>query len=148
MVLIYLITINALGFLLMLIDKQKAKKNAWRIPERVLMAVAAVVFTLLAVLECRYEPARLLAPLGNSMFLLSMLYLALLSSIVAFLMINFASNTLPVAKTTAFCNLTTAISMFAGVAFLHEPFNAAMLLAAAMIILGVWKVQTAQTRSK
>lgn len=42
MVLIYLITINALGFLLMLIDKQKAKKNAWRIPERVLMAVAAV----------------------------------------------------------------------------------------------------------
>lgn len=42
MVLIYLITINALGFLLMLIDKQKAKKNAWRIPERVLMTVAAV----------------------------------------------------------------------------------------------------------
>ena len=42
MVLIYLITINALGFLLMLIDKQKANKNAWRIPERVLMAVAAV----------------------------------------------------------------------------------------------------------
>ena len=42
MVLIYLITINALGFLLMRIDKQKAKKNAWRIPERVLMAVAAV----------------------------------------------------------------------------------------------------------
>ena len=114
----------------------------------VMMAVAAVVFTLLAVLECRHEPARLIAPLGNGTFLLSMLYLALLSSIVAFLMINFASNTLPVAKTTAFCNLTTAISMFAGVAFLHEPFNAAMLLAAAMIILGVWKVQKAQTRSE
>ena len=42
MVPIYLIIINALGFLLMLIDKQKAKKNAWRIPERTLMAVAAV----------------------------------------------------------------------------------------------------------
>ena len=39
---LYLAIINALGFLLMLIDKQKAKKNAWRIPERVLMAVAAV----------------------------------------------------------------------------------------------------------
>ena len=114
----------------------------------VMMAVAAVVFILLAVLECRNEPALLLAPLGNGTFLLSMLYLALLSSIVAFLMINFASNTLPVAKTTAFCNLTTAISMFAGVAFLREPFNAVMLLAAAMIIVGVWKVQTAQTRAK
>ena len=114
----------------------------------VMMAVAAVVFILLAVLECRNEPALLLAPLGNGTFLLSMLYLALLSSIVAFLMINFASNTLPVAKTTAFCNLTTAISMFAGVAFLREPFNAVMLLAAAMIIVGVWKVQTAQTQAK
>lgn len=42
MVLIYLIPINALGFILMLVDKQKAKKNAWRIPEQTLMAVAVV----------------------------------------------------------------------------------------------------------
>ena len=42
MLLIYLIIINAVGFLLMLIDKQKAKQNAWRIPERTLLAVAAI----------------------------------------------------------------------------------------------------------
>ena len=30
---IYLIIINALGFLLMRIDKQKAKKKRWRIPD-------------------------------------------------------------------------------------------------------------------
>ena len=42
MLLIYLIIINAVGFLLMLIDKQKAKQNAWRIPERTLLTVAAV----------------------------------------------------------------------------------------------------------
>ena len=112
----------------------------------VMMAVAAAVFTVLAVYECRGDFAALLAPLASGMFLAAMAYLSVLSSIVAFLFINFASNTLPVAKTTAFCNLTTAISMFAGVVFLHEPFNAAMLLAAAIIILGVWKVQTAQTR--
>lgn len=40
--LIYLIIINALGFLLMLIDKQKAKKKKWRIPEATLMGVAAL----------------------------------------------------------------------------------------------------------
>lgn len=39
--LIYLILINALGFLLMLIDKQKAKKKKWRTPEATLMSVAA-----------------------------------------------------------------------------------------------------------
>lgn len=40
--LIYLLIINALGFLLMLIDKQKAKKKKWRIPEATLMGIAAL----------------------------------------------------------------------------------------------------------
>lgn len=40
--LIYLLTINALGFLLMLADKHRARKNRWRISERTLMAVAAL----------------------------------------------------------------------------------------------------------
>ena len=111
----------------------------------VMMAVAAVIFMLLAVIECRNEPARLFAPLADGKFMAAMLYLSVLSSIVAFLFINFASNTLPVAKTTAFCNLTTAISMFAGVVFLHEPFGMMSLVASVMIILGVWKVQTAQS---
>ena len=40
--LVYLLIINALGFLLMLADKHKAKKNLWRIPETTLMGVAAI----------------------------------------------------------------------------------------------------------
>ncbi|MBR4109219.1 MAG: DUF1294 domain-containing protein [Oscillospiraceae bacterium] len=40
MELIYLLIINALSFLLMLIDKQKAKKDRWRIPEKTLIAFA------------------------------------------------------------------------------------------------------------
>ena len=38
----YLLIINALGFLLMLVDKVKARKNKWRIPEKTLMGVAAL----------------------------------------------------------------------------------------------------------
>lgn len=38
----YLLLINALGFVLMLVDKQKARKHRWRIPESTLMAVAAL----------------------------------------------------------------------------------------------------------
>ena len=41
-ILLYLLLINALGFLLMLVDKFKAKKNLWRIPEATLMTVAAL----------------------------------------------------------------------------------------------------------
>ena len=42
LVLIYLLIINAAGFLLMRIDKGKAQKNRWRIPEATLMTVAAL----------------------------------------------------------------------------------------------------------
>lgn len=40
--LIYLCIVNALGFLLMLADKLKAKKNLWRIPEATLFTVAVI----------------------------------------------------------------------------------------------------------
>lgn len=40
LILLYLIIINAAGFLLMLIDKQKARRGAWRIPEATLIWVA------------------------------------------------------------------------------------------------------------
>lgn len=38
----YLLIINAAGFLLMLVDKWKAKKNRWRIRESTLLLVAAL----------------------------------------------------------------------------------------------------------
>ena len=38
--LFYLLLINAAAFVLMLADKQKARKNRWRIPERTLMLSA------------------------------------------------------------------------------------------------------------
>lgn len=40
--LVYLLIINAAGFLLMLADKLKARQGAWRIPEKTLMGVAAL----------------------------------------------------------------------------------------------------------
>lgn len=42
LILLYLLIINAAGFVLMLVDKFKAKKNLWRIPEATLIGVAAL----------------------------------------------------------------------------------------------------------
>ena len=36
----YILIINASGFFSMLADKHKARKNAWRIPERTLLLIA------------------------------------------------------------------------------------------------------------
>lgn len=42
LLLFYLLTINAVGLLIMLVDKEKAKKHLWRIPEATLLTVAAL----------------------------------------------------------------------------------------------------------
>ena len=107
----------------------------------VMMAVAAGTFTVLAVIQCRSDLTQLIEPMRHAPFLGAMAYLALCSSIVAFLSLNFANNYLPVAKSTAFANLTTVISLFAGVIFLHEPFGVVSLAASVMIVAGIWGVQ-------
>ena len=38
--LVYLLIVNAAGFLSMLADKHKARKNHWRIPEATLLTIA------------------------------------------------------------------------------------------------------------
>lgn len=40
LMIIYLVLVNAAAFFLMLADKLKAKKGAWRIPERTLIGIA------------------------------------------------------------------------------------------------------------
>jgi len=107
----------------------------------VMMGVAAVSFTGMALAECRGDMAMLAAPLANMSFITAILYLGFASSIVAFMALNVASGYLPVAKTMAFCNPTTVISLFAGVIFLREPFNLVSLFASVLIILGIWGVQ-------
>lgn len=42
LLLYYLLIINAAGFLLMLVDKWKAKKNRWRVRESTLLIIAAL----------------------------------------------------------------------------------------------------------
>lgn len=107
----------------------------------VMMVTAAVVFTMLAVWQCRSDLSLLIQPVQMPSFLLSLLYLSLFSSILAFLCLNYAATVLPVRQTTAFCNVTTILSVFAGVIFLDERITVLSVLAAAVIIIGVFGVQ-------
>lgn len=68
--LVYLLLVNATGFLLMHLDKHKAKNNLWRIPERVLLTVAfcgGSLGSLLGMYSARHKTKhwkfRLLLPL-------------------------------------------------------------------------------------
>ena len=67
LLLVYLVIINALGFTLMHIDKYKAKKNLWRIPEKALLTVACIggsIGCLLGMQTARHKTKHLQFSLG------------------------------------------------------------------------------------
>lgn len=72
LILYYLLLINAAGFLLMLADKLKAKKNRWRIRESTLITVAALggsVGSLLGMYAFRHKTQHLKFTLGIPLIL-------------------------------------------------------------------------------
>ena len=78
--LIYLLIINALGFLLMLVDKWKAKHNRWRIPEATLMGVAALggsVGSLIGMYTVRHKTRHIKFTLGIPVILVAQIALAI-----------------------------------------------------------------------
>ena len=77
---IYLITINAIAFILMLADKHKARKNKWRIPEATLMGTAALggsIGVLAGMYTVRHKTKHLKFTLGVPLILAAQVMLAL-----------------------------------------------------------------------
>lgn len=77
--LLYLLIINAAGFLLMLIDKYKARKNLWRIPEATLLGVAAIggsVGSLIGMYTVRHKTKHLKFTIGIPVILAVQIVLA------------------------------------------------------------------------
>ena len=77
---IYLAIINAAAFLLMLIDKQKARKNRWRIPEATLIMSAVLggsVGALLGMYTFRHKTKHLKFTLGVPFILVLQIFLAI-----------------------------------------------------------------------
>lgn len=77
----YLLIINAVGFLLMLADKIKAKKNLWRIPEATLFLVAAIggsIGCLIGMYTVRHKTKHLQFVFGMPLILALQIVLAIL----------------------------------------------------------------------
>ncbi len=106
-----------------------------------MLAVGAVVFTVLALIQCRGDLSAYVRPFRENSYLLSVGYLSVFCSILCFFLSNYAISKLPVARETVFANLTTAVSFFAGVLVLREPFSWLSLLCIAVILIGIWGVQ-------
>ena len=78
--LLYLLLINAIAFVLMLADKQKARKNRWRIPERTLIGSAMLggsLGALLGMYTFRHKTKHFKFTLGVPAILIAQIALAI-----------------------------------------------------------------------
>ncbi len=79
-ILVYLLIVNAAGFLSMLVDKWKAKKNLWRIPEATLLTIALIggsVGSLIGMYTVRHKTRHWKFVIGVPIILICQIALAL-----------------------------------------------------------------------
>ena len=107
-----------------------------------LIGCCTVTFSLVSLIQLKGDLAAYVAPFAHPPFTLSVLALSVFCSIVANMLVNYGSGSISVTKMATLGSVTTVCSTFAGIVFLHEPFNAAILLGAALILVGVWLVTT------
>lgn len=74
----------------------------------------------------------------SSKVVVSIFYLGVLSSVFAFLLVNYSLSKLPASQSSVFANLTTVVSVVAGITIRGESFELYKLVGAVMIVVGVW----------
>lgn len=103
--------------------------------------IGTISFLLLALIDNEYKIGNLIEPFKFTDYSFAVVYLGVFSSVVAFLLLNFANTYLPVVKTTVFSNITTVVSVIAGMIFLDEKISPSTIAAVLMILIGVIGVQ-------
>lgn len=107
-----------------------------------------LIFLIIALFENIKAPQNLILHFQNPEYFWAIFYLGIVSSVIAFVLLNYANTHLPVAKTTVFSNITTVVSVIAGAIFLKEKFTWQTGLATVMIVVGVWGVQALRVKNK
>lgn len=85
-----------------------------------------------------HELIPMVTAFANTSAWLSVLYLAILSSVVAYFGLNYVLANIEATQSAVIANLVTVISVVAGIVFRHEPFFWYHLVGGILILAGVW----------
>ena len=105
-----------------------------------MMGVGAIFFNFISILShaANGNLNSYFSILQNKNFIIAILYLGILSSIIAFYLTNFALSKIEASRSAVFSNLSTIVSIIGGVIFLKEHFYFYHIIGSIMILLGVW----------
>jgi drug/metabolite transporter (DMT)-like permease len=106
----------------------------------VMMWFGTIVFNIIAITQLGLEGnlSQYIMAFQNNQVIISILYLGTLSSVLAFFLVNFMLSKIPASISATFGNLTTIVSILAGVFINNEPFYWYHLVGSALILLGIW----------
>ena len=82
----------------------------------------------------------LLQSVTNIKFVIAIIYLAIIASVLAFLLYNFATANITAVEASSFSNIITVVTVLAGVLILKERMSIIGFALCVLIILGVWGV--------
>ena len=106
-----------------------------------MLGFGAMVFTVMAVITLHGDYAVYFRPFTERNYVMAVLFLSVCCSVIAYFLSSYVITGLPVARATVFANLTTVVSVFAGIVFLHEPFSAVGMVCCVLILVGIYGVQ-------
>ena len=115
----------------------------------VMFAIGSVTYVIAALVQCAGHDDTMIIPAITSIqFWGGMIYLSVFSSVAAFMALNFGSSYIPVSQASIFANLTTVISIVAGVVVLHEAFTLPQVIGAAIILVSVYVASVAGQKTQ
>lgn len=107
----------------------------------IIQLMGAIFFTSLALVEHGGDVMALMRPAASLDFMLAALFLAVGASVVGYWLFNYSVANAPMANVISLCNLTTVVSVLAGIFILDEPFSLLSAAAMAAVLVGIWGVQ-------
>ena len=112
-----------------------------------MMATGALVFGLVALVERFVNGGPGIFSRATPSAFLSVAYLGILSSVLAFFLVNLTLAKLKASQSAVFGTLTTLVALAAGALLKGEALGPLRLVGSALIILGVWATNSAGDRA-
>ncbi|MFZ5642325.1 MAG: DMT family transporter [Bacillota bacterium] len=106
----------------------------------VMMWLGAVVFNAIGLVQSYFSGSLpgYFSAIQNITVVGGLFYLGILSSVVAFFLLNFALSSMPASRVAVFLNLIPVVALLAGVTLYGERLGPWQLAGCSLVLLGVW----------
>jgi drug/metabolite transporter (DMT)-like permease len=137
---IILLTLSSLALSLYNVMARKDAKQYNVIQMTYVMTLfGCIVFNVVSIIKHLFSSdiQSYFAPLASMNYIGAVLYLGIMSSLVSFILSNYALSKLEASKMGVYLNLTVVVAVFAGAIFLKESITFIHVIGVAIILIGV-----------